>query len=59
METKKDKKTKLEKDYERYFRYLTQLQDPAKHISLRQPPLVKSVPSIATGTAFEEPINTT
>jgi len=35
------------------------LQDPARHISLRQTPFVKIVPSVATGAAFEEPIKTT
>jgi len=56
---KRDKKTKLEKDYERYFRYLIVLQDHAEYVSLKQPSFLKIVPSVATGAAFEEPIKTT
>jgi hypothetical protein len=58
MAARKDKKTKLEKDYSRYFKYLGGLQDSTQHISLRQPPFGKIVPSVATGAAFEEPIKT-
>jgi hypothetical protein len=58
MATRKDKKTKLEKDYLRYFKHLSELPEFTQHISLRQPPFGKIVPSVATGAAFEEPIKT-
>jgi hypothetical protein len=58
MATRKDKKTRLEKDYLRYFKHLRDLQDSTKHVSLRQLPFGDIVPSVATGAAFEEPIRT-
>lgn len=59
MVAKQRKKPKLEKDYEKYFRYFLERQELTTNISLQQPPPQKIVPSVATGAAFEEPIKTT
>jgi hypothetical protein len=58
MAIHKVKKNKLEKDYIRYFKRLSELKDSTQHVSLRQPPFGDIVPSVATGAAFEEPIKT-
>ena len=51
---KKEKKSKLELEYEKHFYPFTQIKEP--QTSLAQPHVRKIVSSVVTYAAYEEPI---
>ena len=58
MTHRKDKRTKLELQYEKLFKFPTKREQAPMPESLEQPSPLRIVPSVAAGSAYEEPIKT-
>jgi len=55
---RKDKRTKLEIQYEKLFKFPIQREQVPMPDSFEQPSPLRIVPSVAAGAAYEEPIKT-
>lgn len=56
MARKKDKKTRLEKQYYELFKLPVKQHDITMPDTLEQPSPLRIVPSVATGAGYQEPI---